>query len=141
MTIFGSLTGGFAPNPSWNQTDETKPDYIIGHEAVDAAIASAKAAAAAAEEKKLQFVNTVVAASAFQKDATTENFPFRAKVLLEGVTGDMIPEVFFSVADASSGNFAAAAESAAGGIYIYAADAPEADVTIPVILCWKGAAV
>jgi len=138
MTIFGSMTGSFTPNPNWNQTDAAKPDYIIGHEAVDAAIASAKAAAAAAEGKKLQFTDAVVAASAFTQDAAAENFPFRAKVTLDGVTEDMIPEVFFSVADASSGNFAAAAESTAGGVYIYAREVPEADVTIPVIFFWKG---
>jgi hypothetical protein len=50
----------------------------------------------------------------------------------------MIPEVVFGLSDATSGLFAPVAESYNGGVYLYATDAPESTVTIPVIICWKG---
>ena len=87
---------------------------------------------------KLQFTNTVVAPTAFVDDTTYEAYPYRAKIQLSGVTSTMIPEVIFGVADAMSGMFAPAAESYNGGIYIYATGQPEANITIPTILLWKG---
>lgn len=90
------------------------------------------------EMKKLQFNSVAVAVSAFVADATYEDFPYRAAVSLEGVLESMIPEVIFSMADAISGNFAPVAESYNGGVYLYASDVPEADITVPVIICWKG---
>ena len=90
------------------------------------------------ELKKLQFNNVSVAVSKFVADTTYEDYPFRASVPLEGVLNSMIPEVIFSLTDATSGLFAPIAETYNGGVYLYATDAPEASVTVPVIICWKG---
>ena len=90
------------------------------------------------ELKKLQFNNASVPVSNFVADTTYEDYPFRATVPLVGVIESMIPEVIFSLADATSGLFAPIAESFNGGVYLYATDAPEASVTVPVIICWKG---
>ena len=90
---------------------------------------------------KLQFTGVTVAASKFVDDTTYEDFPKRAAVALDGVQDTMVPEIMFSLADAMSGNFAPVAESYSGGVYIYAADVPEAAVTIPTIILWKGDAV
>lgn len=90
------------------------------------------------ELKKLQFNNTSVKVADFVADTTYEDYPFRAAVSLEGVLNSMIPEVIFSLLDATSGLFAPVAESYNGGVYLYASDLPEADVTVPVIICWKG---
>lgn len=87
---------------------------------------------------KLQFTGVTVAASKFVDDTTYEDFPKRAAVSLSGVTASMTPEVIFGLADATGGNFAPVAETYDGGVYIYAADVPKADVTIPTIICWKG---
>ncbi len=95
------------------------------------------AAELAADAVKLTFTNKSVAASAFVSNSTYSDFPYRAAVTLTGVTAAMIPEVFFGLTDAMSGNFAPVAESYAGGIYIYAAAKPSAAVTIPTILCWR----
>lgn len=95
------------------------------------------AAKLAADAVKLTFTNKSVAASAFVSNSTYSDFPYRAAVTLTGVTAAMIPEVFFGLTDAMSGNFAPVAESYAGGIYIYAAAKPSAAVTIPTILCWR----
>lgn len=92
----------------------------------------------AVELKKLQFNNTIVRASAFVSSSTYKDFPFRASVALSGVTSSMIPEVVLALADAVSGNFAPVAESFNGGVYLYAADIPDADIKIPTILAWKG---
>ena len=88
-----------------------------------------------AEERRLQFSD--VAVETFTDDGTYADFPYRAAVALEGVTAGMLPEVVFSVEDAMSGVFAPAAESFHGGVYIYAAEMPEAMVTIPTIVLWR----
>lgn len=90
------------------------------------------------ELRKLQFNSRLVEASLFVDDTTYEEYPFRASVALEGVLKSMVPEVIFSLQDATSGLFAPVAESYNGGVYLYATDVPEADVTVPVIICWKG---
>lgn len=86
---------------------------------------------------KLTFTNTTVAAAAFEPDTTYTDFPFRASVSLAGVTGAMVPEVVFGATDAASGIFAPVAESISGGVYLYAAEAPSANITIPTIICWR----
>ena len=93
------------------------------------------------ELKKMQFNNTTVAPSAFVEDATYEEqgYKFRAAVALDGVVESMIPEVIFGMADAVGGIFAPVAETYNGGVYIYAARELEEAVTIPVIICWRGA--
>lgn len=88
--------------------------------------------------KSLQFRNVAVATSKFVDDSTYEDFPKRAAITLSGVLESMIPEVVFAVSDAIGGNFAPVAETYNGGVYIYAAEVPEAAVTIPTIICWKG---
>lgn len=90
------------------------------------------------EVRKLQFNNTLVPASSFVTDSTYLDYPYRAPVALNGVMESMIPEVVFSLTDAVSGNFASVAACYNGGVYIYAAGVPEADMAIPTILCWKG---
>lgn len=89
------------------------------------------------EHKKLKFHNTNVAASEFVADTTYPDFPYLAAVTLAGVDSGMIPEVTFSVADAMSGNFAPVAEAYTGGVYLYAAQPPEAAIMIPTIICWR----
>ena len=91
------------------------------------------------ELKKLLFTGVSVPTSAFVSDSTYEDYGYRAAVALSGVTSSMIPEVVFSLADASGGNFAPVAETYNGGIYLYAADVPERQITIPTIICWRGA--
>lgn len=90
------------------------------------------------ELKKLQFNNVSVVVSDFAEDTTYEDYPYRVAVALEGVIVSMIPEVIFSLADATSGIFAPVAESYNGGVYLYASDLPEADIVIPAILLWRG---
>ena len=95
-------------------------------------------AGTAVELKKLQFSNVTV--SSFVEDATyaEHGYNYRAAVALNGVINSMIPEVFFGMADAVSGNFSPVAITYNGGVYIYASAQPEAAVTIPTIICWKG---
>ena len=89
------------------------------------------------EKKALRFYDVVVPASSFVSDSTNVDFPFRAAIALSGVTGRMIPDVYFDFADAVSGNFAPFSAAYDGGVYIYAAEQPTAGITIPVILCRK----
>lgn len=97
-------------------------------------------AGTAVELKKLAFANTAVAVSTWAEDSTYEDYPYRAAVALSGVTAAMIPEVVFGLAAMSENSFAPVAECYNGGVYIYAADVPESAITIPTIICWRGAA-
>ena len=94
-------------------------------------------AGAAVELRKLQFNDTAVPTSAFVADTTYEDYPYRAAVALTNVIANMIPEVVFSLTDATSGIFAPVAEAYNGGVYLYANDVPEATITIPTIICWR----
>lgn len=97
-------------------------------------------AGTAVELKKLAFADTAVPISAWAEDSTYEDYPYRAAVTLSGVTVTMIPEVVFGLAAMSDNSFAPVAECYNGGVYIYAADVPESAITIPTIICWRGAA-
>lgn len=96
-------------------------------------------AGTAVELKKLQFKNVSVSKGSFVSDTTYQDFPYRAGVALSGVIENMIPEVVLSVDDALSGNFAPVAESYNGGVYLYAGSPPDTGITIPTIICWRGA--
>lgn len=91
------------------------------------------------ELKKLLFKDVSVTTSAFVADTTYSDFPYRASVPLEGVVSTMIPDVVLPVEAATSGNFAPVCEAYNGGVYLYAASAPETGITIPTIICWRGA--
>lgn len=125
-------------------TERVSVDTSVMHNQFEALLASIQKelqdleAGTGVELKKLQFNNTSVNASSFIADTTYEDFPFRAAVPLTGVLNSMIPEIIFGLADASSGLFAPVAETYNGGVYLYASDRPEANITIPVIICWKG---
>lgn len=95
-------------------------------------------AGTAVELKKLQLSNVTVPKGAFVSDETYQDFPYRASVALSGAIENMIPEVVLSVDDAVSGNFAPVAESYNGGVYLYAGSPPDADITIPTIILWRG---
>lgn len=95
-------------------------------------------AGTAVELKKLQFSDVTVPKGDFVSDTTYQDFPYRAGVSLSGVIESMIPEVVLSVDDAVSGNFAPVAESYNGGVYLYAGSPPDADITIPTVIMWRG---
>lgn len=92
------------------------------------------------ELAKLCFANTAVPAAAWASDSTYGDYPYRAAVALSGVTAAMVPEVVFGLTAMADTSFAPVAECYNGGVYIYAADAPGAVVTIPTIICWRGGA-
>ncbi|PKM39050.1 MAG: hypothetical protein CVV04_12050 [Firmicutes bacterium HGW-Firmicutes-9] len=90
-----------------------------------------------AEAARLQFINTVVDNAAFVADATYADFPFRAAVALTGVLATMVPFVVFGAVDAVSGIFAPVADPFDGGVYLYAAEVPAADITVPTMIFWR----
>lgn len=94
-------------------------------------------AGTAVELKKLLFENTNVPTSAFTETNTYEDYPYSAAIALSGVTAGMIPEVIFFPSETEM--FAPVAACYNGGVSIYAADIPEATITIPTIVCWRGA--
>lgn len=97
------------------------------------------------EKSKLSTLNAAiiaqssvpVATSAWASDTTYTDYPFRASIPIDGCTVNHIPEVTFALADATSGNFAPIAETYDGGVYIYAAEVPSGEMTIPTIKLTK----
>jgi hypothetical protein len=145
MIIKGNTVGHPLPDPRKGMTMQGAIDMNgqkltgIAEPEADGDAVNLKTLNDATEKmKRLQFSNVSVAVSTFVSNATSEAYPLRAAIALDGVLETMVPEVIFSLADAASGNFAPVAETYNGGIYIYAAEKPEAAVTIPTIICWKG---
>lgn len=87
------------------------------------------------DSRILVFTNQTVATSAFTSDSTYEDYPYRASIVLSGVTTNHMPEVTFALAEATSGNYAPVSETYDGGVYIYAQEVPESSITLPSIQC------
>ena len=125
-------------------TDWVSIDTSVMHSQFEALLAAIQKelsdleAGTAVELKKLQFSNVSVSAGNFVSDTTYQDFPYRANIALSGVIESMIPEVVLSVDDALSGNYAPVSESYNGGVYLYAGSPPDADITIPTIILWRG---
>lgn len=92
-----------------------------------------KAAEGYGDVSALYAKNVSVTTSAWSSDNTYAAFPFRAGIAIEGCTASCNPNITFSVADVLTGNFAPVAETYEGGVYIYAAAKPTAQITIPTI--------
>lgn len=101
---------------------------------IDGSVSFEKLAPDAVRRK---FTDVTVAPSAFAEDSTYADYPYRAEISLAGVLVDYYPEVVFPVSALAETEFAPVAECYNGGVYIYAADMPESDITIPTILCWR----
>ncbi|MCQ4864670.1 hypothetical protein [Pseudoflavonifractor phocaeensis] len=93
------------------------------------------------DSKMLVFTGKTVAVSKWSANTTysAQGYGFRASVACAGVTASHRPDVAFGAADAVGGNFAPFSESYAGGVYIYCKTKPTATITIPSIVCIKGA--
>ena len=87
----------------------------------------------------LTFENITVGTTAFVGDTTYEDFGYKAEIPCLGVTADFFSDVTFGVAEALSGNYAPISLTGAGTVTIYAVEQPESTITIPSIICSKGA--
>lgn len=85
----------------------------------------------------LVFYNKIVSTSAFAEDATYEDYGYRASIPCTGVTSAYSPDVRFAMSEATSGIYAPVSDSGSGVVYIYASNLPEANITIPCIVCQK----
>ncbi len=89
----------------------------------------------AADARPLAFENVPIEPESWQEDNTYADFPYRAAVSCSGVGESFVPSVTFAPTEALSGVFAPVAASYDGGVYIYAAEKPEATLNILGILC------
>lgn len=84
----------------------------------------------AEELKPLVFKEQSVPVELWVEDKSYADFPFRAGVSLIGLTAAHYPEVVLGPDDALGGNYAPVTESYDGGIYLYAAEKPEAPLKV-----------
>lgn len=104
-------------------------------------IASLDAAYEKAEERLAEaaelfkFANVNVSAASFIEDATYDEYPYKADIMLSQISETLVPTVVFSVSDAESGNYAPVAATGEGYVRIWAKKVPEDTITIPTILC------
>lgn len=87
----------------------------------------------------LTFSNITLETTSWIEDTTYEEFGYRADIPCEGVTAEFFSDVIFNVAEAISGNYAPISLTGEGTVTIYAVEAPESTITIPSIMCSKGA--
>lgn len=87
----------------------------------------------------LIFENITLETTAFVEDTTYEAFGYKADISCTGVTAEFFSDVVFGVEEATSGNYAPISLSGTGIITIYAVYKPESTITIPSIICSKGA--
>lgn len=90
-----------------------------------------------AEPAKLTFANKTVEKTDWAGDTTYSDYPYRAAIPLTNVTEDMFADVVLPPTEAASGNFASVNRTYNGGVYLYAAAAPTAALTIPTIIVWR----
>lgn len=105
--------------------------YIAG---LEEAFEKAKANLAEAAEL-YKYANVNVPVASFAQDATYDEYPYKADIVLPEIGDSLVPTVIFSLVDSESGNFAPVAESGAGYVRIWAKEKPEEAVVIPTILC------
>ena len=124
---------------NWGRASLNNVRRIYGLEAPTGADQAANKAYV--DEKQLVFAGKTVAVSAWAANTTysAQGYAYRASVACTGVTTFHRPDVAFGAADAVGGNFAPVADSYAGGVYIYCKTKPTATITIPSIVCVKGA--
>lgn len=122
---------------SWTNTGNLPNPDAANLTAIVTAVVSATR-----QQKRLTFTGVTVAASAWGQTPKAEaaqiagGYVVCATVKLAGATASMYPDVVLGVADRDSGNFSGVAQSTAGGLVIYAKEAPKAGMTIPTIVLW-----
>lgn len=121
-------------NPLTAETDPTVPTYVknITEEQIQKWDGSGIG-------NILTFTNKTVPTSSWVEDTTHEEFGYKANISCAGVTADFFSDVVFGVSEATSGNYAPISVTGNGIVIIYAVEAPTADITIPTIICSKGA--
>ena len=119
---------------NYTETDPTVPSYVKKITQEDIAKWNEGGVA-----NILVFENKTVATTAWLEDTTYEEFGYKADILCEGVTDEFFSDVVFGVAEAVSGNYAPISVTGAGIVTIFAVEFPSANITIPTIICSKGA--
>lgn len=82
---------------------------------------------------KKPIIKTSVSVSSWASDSTYSDFPYKGTITVSGCTANHIPSVTFDVAQATSGNYAPVALSAAGYVYIYSK--VNTTITVPAVVC------
>ena len=131
---FNSAITNFPYHNARHLPEGSDPIVVQTGNIADSAVTRGKLSASA---RSLSFEGVAVPVSLWEEsgDYASAGYGYRAFVACSGVTANHFPIAVFSPADAHSGNFAPVAQSYSGGVYIYAAEKPEAELTISSIVC------
>lgn len=91
--------------------------------------------------KMLVFENVQVPVSLWSGpgELISIGYPLTAEIPCAGVTNDCVPSVMFNIDEALDSNFAPVAATHTGHVRIFCKTRPTATITIPSIVCIKGA--
>lgn len=126
---------------NYNGVIDTK-NLKIAMDTSETAVGAVVANMASASSKETNMVilkeNVSVSTSAWTSSSTYTDFPFKADISITGCTDEHIPDVYFSLADASSGIFSPIVSATSGKITIWATEKPTKTITIPTIKLVSG---
>ncbi len=80
-----------------------------------------------------RYTNTLVLITDFIEDSTFEDYPYKADIAIDGITGNDYANISFALSDVQSKNYAPICTTDNGKISIYAVEIPLSDITIPLI--------
>jgi hypothetical protein len=121
-----------AAHASAHKAGGTDPLIVDGDSIADKSISREKLAE---DVKVLSFTGVTVAVGKWAEDDIFPDYPYRAAIGCSGVTARFFPTVVFDPADVLGGTLSPVAVSYNGGVYIYASEIPEEDMTIPTTVC------
>lgn len=79
-------------------------------------------------------VEKAVTSDSWKKIPRYTDYPYIAAVPIEKARSDMFPYTEFAQNEAESGNYAEICESFNGGVYLFAKEPPEKDITVKIHL-------
>lgn len=80
-----------------------------------------------------RYTNVLVSVNDFIEDNTFEDYPYKADIVLEGVTTNDYANVVFALSDVQSKNYAPICTTSENIVTIYALERPSSDITISLI--------
>lgn len=102
---------------------------------VDGATVAIGKVSAKADGMVILFEDITIQSAAWSSDSTYADYPFKAMIPCADIHKKYVPDVYFNMEDATSGNFAPIAITGDNRVEIFAKEKPTRAMTIPSIKC------